>query len=108
MQALIRRARDLDIITDRQYRYLFEQLSARGWRTKEPSNLDIPEEKPRLVAKMIGQLYDASNFINSYANDMSLSVKRATELIKEHFDTGKLPFETYQISPEQLQTYSHN
>lgn len=108
MQALIRRARDLDIITDRQYRYLFEQMSARGWRTKEPSNLDIRDEKPRLVAKMIEQLYGTSNFIDSYASDMSLSTKRAVELIKEHIDVKKLLFESYEIPPEQLQTYSHN
>src|ERR1700693_1826607 len=46
IQALIRRAYDLHLIGDRQYRYLFEQLSAKGWRSKEPSNLDIPIEKP--------------------------------------------------------------
>lgn len=108
MQALIRRAHDLDIITGRQYRYLFEQLSSRGWRTKEPSNLDIPVEKPRLVAKMIEKLYGTSNIIESYANDMCLSVQRATELSSEHVGGGKLLFEGYQISSTQLQTFSRN
>jgi len=47
MQVLIRRALDLEIITYRQYVYLIKQISIRGWRKKEPNNLDIPIEKPR-------------------------------------------------------------
>lgn len=108
MQALIRRARNLGIVTDRQYRYLFERLSARGWRNREPSNLDVPEEKPQLVAKMIAQLYGTSNILESLASDMCLPVNRVMELVKEHILGGKLPFDSYQISPTQLQTYSRN
>ena len=43
LQALIRRAHDLGIIANRQYRYLFEQLSARGWRTNEPVISQLPK-----------------------------------------------------------------
>ncbi|HEX4001715.1 MAG TPA: XRE family transcriptional regulator [Candidatus Acidoferrales bacterium] len=53
IQALVYRSHELGIITDRQYRYLFEQLSIRGWRTNEPSNLDVPVEKPRALRKMV-------------------------------------------------------
>ena len=66
MQALIYRAHDLRIITDRQYRYLFEQLSARGWRTREPSNLDIPIEAPQAFSKMVQSVYQS---IEEYAED---------------------------------------
>lgn len=40
MQALIRRAQELSIVTDRRYRYLFEQLSSMGGepRSRLPSN----------------------------------------------------------------------
>ncbi len=55
IQSLIYRARDLGIITDRQFRYLFEQLSKRGWRKQEP--LDLPVERPRAVRKMAEILY---------------------------------------------------
>lgn len=50
IQALIKRAYDLEIITQRQYRYLFQQLSSRGWRTQEPR--PIGEERPRALLKM--------------------------------------------------------
>ncbi len=53
MQALIRRAHDLTLLTDRQYQYLFEQLSARGWRTREPANLDVEIERPRALRQMV-------------------------------------------------------
>ena len=78
MQALIYRAHDLKIITDRQYRYLFEQLSARGWRTKEPSNLDIPIETPQAFGKMVQSVYQSTE---AYAEDMGLKPSVARDLI---------------------------
>lgn len=55
MQALIRRARDLRIIDERRYRYLFEQISKKGWRKSEP--IDVPIERPRLYRQMAEMLY---------------------------------------------------
>ena len=69
MQALIYRAHYLRIITDRQYRYLFERLSAKGWRTREPSNLDIPIEAPQAFNKMVQSVYQS---IGAYAEDVGL------------------------------------
>ncbi len=60
MQALIVRAKSLDLISQRQYRYLFQQLASRGWRDAEPTNLDVPIEKPRLIAKMAEVAYGSS------------------------------------------------
>ncbi len=76
MQALIYRAHNLRIITDRQYRYLFEQLSARGWRTKEPG--DIPVEIPQAFGKMVQAVYPN---IEGYADDMHLTHSTARDLI---------------------------
>ena len=53
IQALVYRAHEVGIISDRQYRYLFEQVSIRGWRKREPENLDIPVEKPRALRKIV-------------------------------------------------------
>lgn len=44
MAAIIKRAFDLNQITERQYRSLFTEMSVQGWRTKEP--VDIPVESP--------------------------------------------------------------
>jgi len=108
IQALIRRARDLELITERQYRYLFEQLSQRGWRVKEPPNLDIPKEKPRLISKMINELYKDSSILESIAKDMNLSKENATELIKEYLETKSSQFIGYQTTFKQRHEYHHN
>jgi Zn-dependent peptidase ImmA (M78 family)/transcriptional regulator with XRE-family HTH domain len=53
MQALVRRARDLQIISDRQYLYLMKQMSIRGWRTEEPTWSPTETERPRALRKLI-------------------------------------------------------
>ncbi len=51
MAALIKRARDLDQITERQYRRFFTKLNALNYRMNEPN--PIPQEEPRLVKEII-------------------------------------------------------
>ncbi|MBA3914900.1 MAG: XRE family transcriptional regulator [Acidobacteriales bacterium] len=53
MQALARRARELQVMSDRQYRYLMQQIATRGWRTSEPEFRRLPEEKPRALRRLI-------------------------------------------------------
>jgi Zn-dependent peptidase ImmA (M78 family) len=53
MQAMARRARDLGVITDRQYRYLMQQISLKGWRTVEPQFGPVELERPRAIRKLI-------------------------------------------------------
>jgi Zn-dependent peptidase ImmA (M78 family)/DNA-binding XRE family transcriptional regulator len=57
IQMLIRRARDLQIITDRQYKYLFKQVADHGWRTQEPIALKV--ERPRALRQMAEIAYGA-------------------------------------------------
>jgi len=77
MQALIMRARSLKIITIRQAKYLFTQMSSQGWRTKEPSNLDIRPELPKTVRSLIETKYRTSE---DYALDMGMEKDTAIEL----------------------------
>jgi len=53
MQAILKRATDLGAITERQARYVWMQLSAAGYRKREPPELDIPVEEPRLLREMV-------------------------------------------------------
>ena len=76
MQSLIYRARELRIITERQAKYLFAQMATHGWKTREPSNLDIKLETPQVVRTMMESLYESPE---QYALDMGLSLKTATE-----------------------------
>jgi Zn-dependent peptidase ImmA (M78 family)/DNA-binding XRE family transcriptional regulator len=90
IQALIRRARDLDIISERQYRYLFEQVAARGWRTREPEALDIPVEKPRAVRKMAELLYGNPIDYQHLAADTRLSTAQVRQIVDAHASVNEL------------------
>jgi Zn-dependent peptidase ImmA (M78 family)/DNA-binding XRE family transcriptional regulator len=59
IQALLMRARDIDVVTERQYKYLFRQLSSKGWRKQEP--VFIEPERPRLFRKMAEMVYGPFN-----------------------------------------------
>ena len=53
MQALLFRAKTLGFITANQSQYLWRQISTRGYRTKEPPELDFLPEKPDVLQEMI-------------------------------------------------------
>lgn len=82
IQALIRRALDLRIITDRQYKYLFQQLGERKWRTEEPIALQV--EKPRLMRQMVEIAYGNPISYHRLAHDLDLSPLLVKELIEAY------------------------
>lgn len=53
MAAIVVRARTLGKVTDSQYRRLWMQMGAAGWRTREPEELDVPVETPRLHRELV-------------------------------------------------------
>lgn len=77
IQALIMRAKSLKIITDRQAKYLFTQMSVQGWRTREPSNLDIGAELPSMVRRMIETKYKT---LDEYALKAGMKKETAMQL----------------------------
>lgn len=74
MQALAMRAYSLQVITQRQLRYLFAQISAQGWRTKEPVELAV--ELPHLVREIIESKYKTRE---DFALDARMGMDTATE-----------------------------
>jgi Zn-dependent peptidase ImmA (M78 family)/transcriptional regulator with XRE-family HTH domain len=58
VQSLIRRAKDLGLVTDDQYMSLFKQISARGERMNERNQ--IRKEKPRVYRKMAEVIFGPS------------------------------------------------
>ena len=52
MQSLVRRARDLDIISQSHYTSLFRKFSSMGWRKKEPVDYKS-DEKPKRLLQML-------------------------------------------------------
>jgi Zn-dependent peptidase ImmA (M78 family)/transcriptional regulator with XRE-family HTH domain len=55
IQALTRRGKDLGILDESRYRYLYTQLSVKGWRKNEP--VEIPVERPRLLRQLVERIY---------------------------------------------------
>jgi Zn-dependent peptidase ImmA (M78 family)/transcriptional regulator with XRE-family HTH domain len=55
MIALLYRADDLGLLTPNQKRYLLQQFNTAGIRRREPVELDVPAEEPRLVKRWIAQ-----------------------------------------------------
>ncbi|MDR6776240.1 Zn-dependent peptidase ImmA (M78 family)/transcriptional regulator with XRE-family HTH domain [Paenibacillus peoriae] len=53
MNALLKRAVDLNKITERQSRYLWTQMGKSGYRTREPIELDLPFEKPSMLEEIL-------------------------------------------------------
>lgn len=72
MQSIIMRAYDLNIISERQKRYLFQQMGTRGWRKREPAALSVPVEKPRAFRQMVEMIYGVPINYDRLATDVTL------------------------------------
>lgn len=53
MQAILQRAHDLGAITPNRWRSLWSQMTQLGYRTREPSEYDLPHEEPRLLRELV-------------------------------------------------------
>jgi Zn-dependent peptidase ImmA (M78 family)/transcriptional regulator with XRE-family HTH domain len=84
IQALIRRAKDVGIISDRQYKYLFEQLSAMGWRRHEP--VEIVPEHPRALRQMAEMVYGDPIDFRAMGHDVALEADQL-RLMLSYFAT---------------------
>lgn len=87
IQALVRRAYDLGVISERQYRYLFMQISSKGWRTAEP--ISIVAEKPRLLKKMAEVVYGAPLPQERMAADADMLPAEVSRILGLYADAEK-------------------
>ncbi|WP_281257963.1 ImmA/IrrE family metallo-endopeptidase [Caenispirillum bisanense] len=53
MGALLMAAANLGCLTANQKQYLWRQMSARGYRLREPPELDFPQEKPTVIPSLL-------------------------------------------------------
>jgi Zn-dependent peptidase ImmA (M78 family) len=82
LQALIRRAHTLDLLTPSQYRALSAQLGARGWRTQEP--ITVPVERPRALRQLAELLYGRPLETRRLADALGLDPSFVRELLEAH------------------------
>jgi Zn-dependent peptidase ImmA (M78 family) len=74
MQALLVRATDLHLVTTNQARYLWQQISARGWRLREPPELDFAPETPAVL----------TSIVKSHLSDLGYSMDQLTNMMRIH------------------------
>lgn len=84
IQALLRRARDLVIITEHQYKHLVVQQSRLWGRKQEPENLAIKPERPRALRKMAEELYGNPINYQKLAREVYLPTMLVKRIVQEH------------------------
>jgi len=73
MQALTMRGQHLGVISPERGQALFRQISARGWRKREP--VEVPHEAPKLLRKLLELKFGAAPFTGDRAaNELGLPV----------------------------------
>lgn len=71
MQALLYRAKELEAVTPTRWRSLWMQMTQLGYRTREPSEYDLPPERPRLLRELV----------EAHIHDLGYSPSDLAELI---------------------------
>jgi Zn-dependent peptidase ImmA (M78 family)/transcriptional regulator with XRE-family HTH domain len=82
LQALIRRARTLERLTVSQYRSLYAQLGARGWKMQEP--IAVPVERPRALRQLAELLYGQPIETRWLADELGLDPSFVQDLLEAH------------------------
>jgi Zn-dependent peptidase ImmA (M78 family)/transcriptional regulator with XRE-family HTH domain len=72
MQALLMRASSLNCVTANQSRYLWQQISAKGWRLREPAELDFAMEVPSVLPSIV----------KAHLTDLGYSMDELTKLVR--------------------------
>jgi Zn-dependent peptidase ImmA (M78 family)/transcriptional regulator with XRE-family HTH domain len=80
--ALVRRARDLDVITQYAYERAMVQISKRGWRIHEPA--PVPVEDPTLLQRALVLMADAEGLDDrAVAAHLRLHPDQVAELLSD-------------------------
>lgn len=77
MSALLKRASDLNRISERKYRSMWVEFGKQGYRVSEPKELDVPLEKPSLIYEILNVHFQElgynretlSNFLSIFPED---------------------------------------
>ena len=86
MQAIIRRARDLEKISETRYYYWLKHIGRRGQRDVESVQLDGPPERPRLIRKVAEVLYGVPVAVDKMSAAHALPSRFLTKILAAHAD----------------------
>lgn len=97
IQALIRRAEALLIITEGQRKYIEKQLVKKGWIRDEP--VRIEPEKPRLLMKLAESLFGIPVDPARVASSTVAPVKLIKEILSAHASQSELARDGRSLGP---------
>ena len=121
IQAMVYRARQLDIISANQFQYMMRQVSKRGWRKAEPGDspytlgdnifqgaIDLLLDEKILTAEGILRLF-ASYGVDLYANEIETLLHiRENTLSSVEPQSKIIQLKTLHNEPDGLNTKSSN
>jgi Zn-dependent peptidase ImmA (M78 family)/transcriptional regulator with XRE-family HTH domain len=87
--ALVRRARQLGLIEDHQYKYLNIKIRDLGWKVQEPGSNRLSPERPRALRKMFELAY--GDDFKALAADLSAPVSMVEAILFAHAGRTDLP-----------------
>ena len=94
-------AQRLGLITQNQYRYLMQQLSAKGWRREEPSDQAIVSEQPRLLKKMAETVYGSPLNLNSLRKNAGIPLRVLKAVFNDTILRSEAPEISLPVKPVQ-------
>jgi Zn-dependent peptidase ImmA (M78 family)/DNA-binding XRE family transcriptional regulator len=90
MAALLKRAVDLEQITPRHARTLWMTMSKLGYRTHEPHEIDVPQEQPQALDKIVDKhLFDMKYSMAELSKMLCLSEAETRSIYIEHNEFAK-------------------
>jgi len=81
MQALVRRSKDLGVLSESQYTRTMKRMSMYGWRTREPIDIG-PPERPQMLERVVAALPAAGTSIAAIALELGLPRERLLRMLR--------------------------
>ena len=81
MQALVRRAKDLEVLSETQYTRVMKRMSAYGWRSREPVDIG-PSERPQLLERIVEALPAAGTSVAAMALELGIPRERLLRMLR--------------------------
>ena len=97
MQSILMAARHQGFLSDSQNRYLWQQLSSRGWRMREPASLDFPIDPPSLLPAIVESHIEELGFAKEELVEMCRVGEVEFDRLYEMYDKGQKTRPTLHI-----------
>ncbi|HKP54462.1 MAG TPA: XRE family transcriptional regulator [Chloroflexia bacterium] len=98
MAAILKRADDLGVITPNQARYLWAQMARSGWKRREPLELDVAGEEPKLVCELVeAHVHDLGYSDTDFSYLVALNPNESWEYYLRHANPSTQINKPHQI-----------